>query len=135
MPDKLNGLDVLLGQDVVFDVGSVAPPISLALATQHKDYCDSLNGMQHHTDDVARHKAINDWVSLFTGAVSQACADMTRIADDMDELRTDWIKRLGTVRTGSALEHMLFTIQELPYFCVNTMVRAGVGSKQSVGQL
>ena len=115
-------------------VGNEVPPISLALATQQKDYYESLHGMQHHTDSVARHKAINDWVSLFAGAVTQACADMMRIANEMDDLRNGWIKRLGTVRAGSALEHMLFAIQELPYFSVNTMVRAGIGSKQSVSK-
>ena len=115
-------------------VGNEVPPISLALATQQKDYYESLHGMQHHTDSAARHKAINDWVSLFAGAVTQACADMMRIANEMDDLRNGWIKRLGTVRTGSALDHMLLAIQELPYFSVNTMVRAGVGSKQSVGK-
>ena len=115
-------------------VGNVVPPISLALATQQKDYYDSLYGMQHCTDNTAQHKAVNDWVSLFAGAVTQACADMIRIADEMGDLRTSWIKRLGTVRAGSTLEHMLVEIQELPYFSVNTMVRAGVGSKQSVGK-
>lgn len=70
----------------------------------------------------------------FAGAITQACIDMIHIADEMNDLRAGWIKRLGTVGTGSTLEHMPFAIQELPYFSVNTMVREGVGSKQSVGK-
>ncbi len=113
-------------------VGAAVPPVSLALATQRLDYYASLSKYQHHTDDAARHEAINDWVSFFSGAVVQACADMERIADDMESLRLAWRGRLGSVRSDSTLERMLYQLQAMPYFTVKTMMRAGVGSKQSV---
>ena len=109
------------------------PPISLALATNRQDYFDSLAKMQHHTDDDGRHEAVNDWVSCFCGAVSEACGDMMRIAREMSDMRSRWEDALGRVRSNSALELMLNEVQATPIFSVDTMVRATGRTKQAVG--
>ena len=108
------------------------PPISLALATMRQDYFDALAQMQHHTDIASRHKAINDWVSCFCGAVVDACEDMERIAREMSDIRVTWEKTLGHVRAGSAVELILDELPATPIFSVETMVRSTGRSKQAI---
>lgn len=109
------------------------PPVSLSLATNKREYFDVLAKMQRHTNEADRHDAINDWVSCFCGAMSDACADMERIAREMADVRARWESALGRVRSGSSLELILDEIQATPVFSVETMVRATGRTKQAVG--
>ena len=123
-------IHVVLGRRGVATVSP--PPVSLALATIKQDYFDALAQMQNCTDSATRHLAVNDWVSCFSGAVVDACADMERIAQEMQDMRSGWEGRLGRVRAGSALALMLDELQASPVFSVETMVRATGRSKQAV---
>ncbi len=113
-------------------VGDVTPPISLALATQKDDYFSALHAFQHATDAAGEQRAINDWVSCFAGAVTQACDDMSDIASDLRALEDGWRSKLGRVRAKSALDQLLVEIQGMPYFSVETMRRTTGRSKQAV---
>ncbi len=115
-------------------VNGVVPPISLALATQRKDYYASLSAYQHALDERLESEAVNDWVSCFSGAVCDACVDVQKISDDLLRMRESWCSRLVRVRAGSTLELMLLKIQAMPYFTIGTMVKATRRSKQAVGQ-
>jgi hypothetical protein len=97
-----------------------------------QDYFDALAQMQHHTDIASRHKAINDWVSCFCGAVVDACEDMERIAREMSDIRVAWEKTLGNVRAGSAVELIIDELPATPIFSVETMVRSTGRSKQAI---
>ena len=112
---------------------AATPPISLALVTNKRDYFDALSKMQHYTDANSRREAVNDRVSCFCGAVSQACADMESIAQDMADISARWKSKLGRVRAGSSLELLLGEIQAIPIFSVDTMVHATGRTKQAVG--
>ena len=115
-------------------VGNVVPPISLALATQRKDYYVSLNAYQHALDANLESRAVNDWVSCFCGAVCDASVDIEEISHDLQHIKDDWRNKLPRVRAGSTLELMLAKMQAMPYFTTETMVAATKRSKQAVGQ-
>ncbi len=115
-------------------VGNVVPPISLALATQRKDYYASLNAYQHALDANLESRAVNDWVSCFCGAVCDASVDIEEISNDLQHIKDDWRNKLPRVRADSTLELMLAKMQAMPYFTTETMVAATKRSKQAVGQ-
>lgn len=109
------------------------PPVSLALATARDDYMAALAGMQSWVTPEEGRDALNGWVSTFAGAVRVACEDRERMADDLDDMYRSWEAMLGGhPRRGSALEALLGEVQAMPWFTVDTMVRATGRSWSSV---
>lgn len=115
-------------------VETVVPPISLALATQREDHYASLNAYQRALDAQAESEAINDWVSYFSGAITDARANAEKISGELSRMKEDWRKKLGSVRANSTLQLMPSNMQAMPYFTVETMVAAIGRSKQAVNQ-
>ena len=74
-------------------VTTIVPPISLALAAQLEYHYASLNVYQHALDPQTEHEAINDWMSSFSGAITDACTDVEIIFRNLQRMRTDWKER------------------------------------------
>lgn len=115
-------------------VSEGVPPISLALATDAREYRACLYDLQHWTERDEGRKAIDNWVSLFSAAVVSACRDVDEISAGMDAMRERWVERLGRApRRGSALEALLVEVQNAPVFSVESLVAATGRSTSSVG--
>ncbi len=98
------------------------PPISLVLATYRSEYIRHLTAMR--TDDPSLETdARNEWIAFFSGCCERAAGEMTELAAEMEQLRQGWAERLGSVRSGSALELMLFEVQGSPVFSISSMAR------------
>ena len=115
-------------------VGDAIPPISLALATNRKDYISCLMEYESALDEEEVRQAVNDWVSCFAAATSIACADIRDITNDLERIRSNWVSALGKIRVGSSLDLLLDAIQVLPIFSVETMARQTGRSKQAINE-
>ena len=115
-------------------VGVSVPPVSLALATRRAEYFAALSSFQHATDSDAERLAVNDWVSCFSAAVTQACDDMDAIGRDLRSMQEGWRVLLGSVRANSALALMLDELQGMPYFSVESMAVSIGRSRQAVNE-
>ncbi|MGN0070983.1 MAG: Fic family protein [Atopobiaceae bacterium] len=114
-------------------VRECVPPISLALATRAKEYRACLFDLQHWTEQAEGRMAVDNWVSMFSAAVVEACHDMGAIAKDMSDIRSGWIEQLGREpRRGSALEALLVEIQNASVFSVESLVASTGRSTSSV---
>jgi Fic family protein len=62
----------------------------------------------------------NLWISTFAGACTQAIADSVIFERTIEDIQTDWQKRLGTIRKGSAAELLLQTAVSAPVMTVQS---------------
>lgn len=88
------------------------PPVSVVLAARPESYVDGL--VQFREGEVGR------WVASFAEAVSRAAIEGLTMADDVDELRTDWFERSGRPRRGSSAARLLDIIPGTPILSAST---------------
>ncbi len=59
----------------------------------------------------AAHEAVNQWVAFFAKACRRAAEDALAFEARVAELKAEWRRRLGRIRSGSAAERL---IERLP---------------------
>ena len=99
----------------------VLPPISLVLATWSRDYIAGLTATRHvgRPDSKAAIEGLNLWVGLFATACRRAVGDAETFERQVSALQTDWHRRLGRVRAGSAADRLVNALPGAPVVTVN----------------
>ncbi|MFT3887514.1 MAG: Fic family protein [Arachnia sp.] len=110
-------------------------PISLVLATLRERYIDGLTAFRHSspTGSAAASAAVNSWVEVFLESAAIAIEESERLIAAIETLRTRWIRRLTTHRTGvglrpapradSAVARLLQQLPEAPVVTPATLTR------------
>ncbi len=94
----------------------VLVPVSLVLATWAQDYLAGLTATRYRgpvTSPAAR-AGINLWVARFAAACSRAVADSVAFEAHIASIQRVWRKRLGSVRSGSAVDLLLRALPGAP---------------------
>jgi len=94
----------------------ILPPVSLVLATWAHDYIGGLTASRHRGKASSQEalQGINLWIARFAGACSRAVNDASSFERRAQEIETDWRKRLGRVRAGSATDILLRSLVGAP---------------------
>lgn len=114
----------------------VLPPVSLILAAWSRDYLAAL-AATHYVGSPGSEQAqaaIDAWVALFAAACTRACADATDFERRRVSLHDDWQRRIGPVRAGSALEHILGLLPAAPVLTVRSAAALTGRSAQAVNE-
>ena len=99
----------------------ILPPVSLILATWHRDYVAGLTGTRYEgePDSEEAHAGINRWIALFASACRRAAEDARRFEEQVRALQDSWRERLGSVRRGSAADLLLHALPGAPQLTAN----------------
>lgn len=94
----------------------ILPPVSLVLATWAHDYIGGLTASRYRGKSSSQEalQGINLWIARFAGACSRAVNDASSFERRAQEIETDWRKRLGRVRAGSATDILLRSLVGAP---------------------
>jgi Fic family protein len=94
----------------------ILPPVSLVLATWAHDYIGGLTASRYRGKASSQEalQGINLWIARFAGACSRAVNDASSFERRAQEIETDWRKRLGRVRAGSATDILLRSLVGAP---------------------
>jgi Fic family protein len=97
------------------------PPISLVLATWSKDYIDGLTATRYLGSPTSGDAVggVNRWVGLFASACRRAIADAEAFEAQVVALQKEWRRRLGRVRSGSAVDLLINTLPGSPIVTVS----------------
>jgi len=119
----------------------VIPPVSLVLATWARDYVAGLTATRYRgaAGSPAAHQAVNGWVGLFAAACRRSVADAEGYEQRIRSLQTEWRRRLGRVRTGSATELLIDALPGAPIVTVSGATelirRSGQAVNEAIGRL
>jgi Fic family protein len=96
------------------------PPISLTLATRAKDYVRGLEATRYVGSSSAPAAAdgMNRWIGFFSAACTRAVADAESFEQRVQQLQTEWRRRLGDVRSDSSALELLRLLPEMPVLTV-----------------
>ena len=113
---------------------NVTPPISLVLATWSRDYVRGLTATRHHgpAHSPPAQQAINSWIALFATATSRAAADAKAYEQTVADIKSQWQKRLGRLRQGSAAALLLDALPGAPIVTVHSAAALTGRSEQAV---
>lgn len=94
------------------------PPISLILATFSEAYIGGLVDYRFADDTDAKEirEGLNEWISFFAGACVRACKEASEFEAKAQDLRVQWMEKLGGVRKGSTVEVLLDEFVGMPVF-------------------
>lgn len=97
------------------------PPISLMLARSRERYFSTLRATAYPgaPDSASARKGTNDWIEFFAVAALQAAREAHDFEQRIDRLEERWRKRLGRVRTGSAIDLLLRSLPAAPVLTVH----------------
>ena len=100
----------------------ILPPVSLVLATWAHDYIGGLTASRYRGKASSQEasQGINLWIAKFAGACSRALNDASSFEHRTQEIETDWRKRLGRVRAGSATDILLRSLVGAPVITANS---------------
>ena len=119
----------------------VIPPVSLVLATWARDYVAGLTATRYRgaAGSPAAHQAVNGWVGLFAVACRRSVADAEGYEQRIRSLQTEWRRRLGRVRAGSATELLIDALPGAPILTVSGAAelirRSGQAVNEAIGRL
>jgi Fic family protein len=119
----------------------VIPPVSLVLATWARDYVAGLTATRYRgaAGSPAAHQAVNGWVGLFAAACRRSVADAEGYEQRIRSLQTEWRRRLGRVRAGSATELLIDALPGAPIVTVSGATelirRSGQAVNEAIGRL
>ena len=119
----------------------VIPPVSLVLATWARDYVAGLTATRYRgaAGSPAAHQAVNGWVGLFAAACRRSVADAEGYEQRIRSLQTEWRRRLGRVRAGSATELLIDALPGAPIVTVSGAIelirRSGQAVNEAIGRL
>ncbi len=99
----------------------VLPPVSLVLATLSQDYIAGLTATRYSGPPSSKTatEGLNRWVGIFATACRRAVADAESFEDQVSQMQTQWRRRLGSVRRGSAVDLLVNTLPGAPIVTVN----------------
>lgn len=114
----------------------VLPPVSLILATRSRDYVQALSGTRFvgPADSEAARASADEWISLFAGACTRACADATAFESRIEAIQRDWRERVGEVRADSTLDRLLDVLPAAPVLSAQSAARLIDRSVQTANQ-
>jgi Fic family protein len=119
----------------------VIPPVSLVLATWARDYVAGLTATRYRgaAGSPAAHQAVNGWVGLFAAACRRSVTDAEGYEQRIRSLQTEWRRRLGRVRAGSATELLIDALPGAPIVTVSGATelirRSGQAVNEAIGRL
>src|ERR1044072_5345337 len=109
------------GRELIYSVlrrrGEVTryiPPISLILAAAPKSYIGGL--------DAYRAGEASKWCESFAEETARAAREAERLAEEIESLEEEWLRRIGEARQGSAVRLLIADLPEQPVLNVG---RAG----------
>ena len=88
------------------EVTRYIPPISLLLAASPEAYIDGLNSY--------RAGDANSWCELFATHTVGAAREAERLAEEIESLEGEWLRRLGRVRQDAAARRLIAALPEQP---------------------
>jgi Fic family protein len=94
----------------------VLPPISLVLATWSRDYVAGLTSTRYvgSPRSEAAIEGMNRWIGLFATACRRAVSDAESFEVQVRSLQREWRERLGSVRSGSAVDLLVTALPGAP---------------------
>jgi Fic family protein len=97
------------------------PPVSLILATWARSYIEGLTAFRYVGDPESPDAmaGLNNWVGIFSAACSRAVSDAASFEERAAALEQDWRDRLGTIRSGSAVDLLLRSLPGAPVLTVD----------------
>lgn len=100
---------------------TLVPPISLILATRSSDYIAGLTAFRYvgPADGAAASDALNDWVVTFAAAASAAADQARSFEDRIEQIKREWVTRLGRLRRGSAAQLLVDALPGTPIITSN----------------
>jgi Fic family protein len=99
----------------------VLPPISLILATWSDDYVSGLTATRYigSARSATAIAGTNRWVALFATASRRAIDDASEFEEQVTLVQDAWRKKLGRVRSGSAVDLLIRALPGAPIVTVN----------------
>jgi Fic family protein len=96
------------------------PPISLVLATWSEDYIAGLTATRYVGTPTSKDavEGLNRWIGLFASACRRAIADAEAFEAQVVTVQEEWRRRLGRVRSGSAVDHLINALPGTPILTV-----------------
>lgn len=88
------------------EVTRYIPPISLILAATPKSYIGGLNAY--------RGGEASEWCELFAEETARAARQAERLAEEIESLEEEWLRRIGDARQGSAVRLLIAALPEQP---------------------
>jgi len=79
-------------------------PVSMVLGTWSDRY---IHGLTRFRDEGAESGGILEWIEVFIAASREAVTQAARIADELDELRREWMQRVDEHRKGQGMTRAL----------------------------
>ena len=110
-------------------------PISLVLATLRGRYVEGLNAYRHDAPAASSpaSTSINEWLDIFIQASAIAVQRSETLIEQINDLRSDWAKRLSnhrksvglreTPRADSAVARLLNQLPEAPVVTATTLAK------------
>jgi Fic family protein len=110
-------------------------PVSLVLSTLRERYVDGLTAYRYDGDPAAPEAAagIANWLTVFLDAALVAAAQATKLAEEIEALRADWLTSIAhrraqegrrtTPRADSATARILDLLAEAPIMTTATAMR------------
>lgn len=85
---------------------SVAPPISLALATRSADYVKALGAFRHVGESSSPEavEGANDWLSFFCSCTLHACRNAAAFEERIGQVKQGWLDDVGAQATPAVRE-------------------------------
>jgi Fic family protein len=98
------------------------PPISLILATRHRDYIRGLSAARYSgsPDGKEAQQGYAEWIAVFAAAAGRAAADARLFGGRIDALVEHWRLLVGSVRARSAADRLLRSLPSAPVVTVAT---------------
>ena len=95
--------------------------MSLILATWVRSYVDGLTAFRYvgDPDSPDAVAGLNNWIGTFSAACSRAVGDAASFEERATALELDWRDRLGTIRSGSAVDLLLRVLPGAPVLTVD----------------
>ena len=99
----------------------VLPPISLILATWSDDYVSGLTATRYigSARSATAIAGTNRWIALFATASRRAIDDASEFEEQVTLVQDAWRKKLGRVRSGSAVDLLIRALPGAPIVTVN----------------
>jgi Fic family protein len=112
------------------------PPISLVLATRSRDYAQGLAATRYigPPDSPHAQSGINRWTEIFAAACNQAVNEAEAFENRIRDLEQAWRKRLGKLRSKSAIDVLLKKLPGTPIVTVRTAANLLGRSVQAVNE-
>ena len=90
------------------EISRYLPPISLLLAGAPRDYIGGLNAY--------RDGNLSEWCELFALATEAAAGEALNLAEAIEDLEGEWLRRASSPRADSAARRLIAALPEQPVF-------------------